>query len=138
MLGEKGKDAVDKDREVVRGIEAGNKGFGKYPQNFNGPLGFAYFEWLDDASRNAVLCAVNASTQASMSMLDGHADKARDELRLSESCSDVSTLLYTVSENAGALYTRYVQGEEQLAQYGAEVAEQCAAALKQQKPTPKQ
>jgi hypothetical protein len=39
-------------------------------------------------------------------------------------------LFYTVSENAGALYTRYVQNEEKLAEDGAEIAEKCVAALK--------
>ena len=43
---------------------------------------------------------------------------------------DVSTLIYTVSENADSLYQRYVEAEEQLANQGAEAAEKCVAILK--------
>jgi hypothetical protein len=64
MLGKEGAEAVAKDREVVAGIEMAIKGFGKNPQAFNGPLGFSFFEWLDDASRNAVLCSANATGKA--------------------------------------------------------------------------
>jgi hypothetical protein len=50
MLGKEGAEAVAKDREVVASLEMAVKGFGKNPQAFNGPLGFTFFEWLDDAS----------------------------------------------------------------------------------------
>jgi len=53
-----------------------------------------------------------------------------DLLHLSQSCSDISTLIYTVSENAGALYERYSKAEEQLAVEGVETAEKCAETLK--------
>lgn len=131
VLGKEGDEAVAKDREVVQGIELAIKGFGKNPQAFNGPLGFSFFEWLDDASRNAVLCSTNASTKAFQSILGGNKDKALSELHLSQSCSDASTLLYTVSENAGALYTKYVESEQKLAAEGARVAQRCAEILKQ-------
>jgi hypothetical protein len=121
-LGKEGAEAVAKDREVVAGLEAAIKGFKKNPQAFNGSLGFAFFEWLDDASRNAVLCSTNALNKAFENTLAGDRNKATSELHLSQSCSDVSTLLYTVSENAGALYTRYVEGEEKLAEQGVQTA----------------
>jgi len=60
----------------------------------------------------------------------GNKDKAESLLHLAQSCNDVSTLIYTVSENAGSLYQRYVEAEEQLAVHGAEVAEECAVTLK--------
>jgi hypothetical protein len=131
VLGNEGAEAVAKDREVVQGIELAIKGFGKNPQAFNGPLGFSFFEWLDDASRNAVLCATNAANKAFKSVLDGDKDNAISELHLSQNCTDASTLLYTVSENAGALYTRYVENEQKLAAEGARVAQKCAEILKQ-------
>ncbi len=96
------------------------------------------FEWLDDASRNAVLCSSNAVNEAFENILNGDKDKATSQLHLSESCANVSTLLYTVSENAGALYTRYVESEQKLAEQGAEVAQQCAEILKQKGASPKQ
>ena len=131
MLGKEGADAVAKDREVVASLELAVKGFGKNPQAFNGPLGFTFFEWLDDASRNAVLCSANAVNKAFESLLDGNKDQAESALHLSHNCTDASTLLYTVSENAGSLYTRYVQTEEKLAEKGGEVAKKCMDALKQ-------
>ena len=130
MLGKEGAEAVAKDREVVASLEMAVKGFGKDPQAFNGPLGFTFFEWLDDASRNAVLCSANAVNKAFENLLDRSKDKAESALHLSHNCTDASTLLYTVSENAGALYTRYVEGEEKVAREGARVAERCAAVLK--------
>lgn len=138
MLGKEGAEAVAKDREVVAGIELAIKGFGKNPQAFNGPLGFSFFEWLDDASRNALLCSSNAMNDAFKSLLDGDKDKATSDLHLSQSCTDVSALLYTVSENAGALYTRFVGGEQKLAEEGARLAQKCAEALKQKSAIPKQ
>ena len=137
MYGKKGEAAVAKDREVVRGIETAIKAFGKNPQAFNGPLGFSFFEWLDDASRNALLCASSALTEGSANMAAGGQAKAAMEISLSQSCMAISTLFYTVSENAGALYTRYVEGEERLAEFSAQVAQKCAEALKQKGVVPK-
>jgi hypothetical protein len=137
MLGKEGADAVAKDREVVAGLELAIKGFGKNPQAFNGPLGFGFFEWLDDASRNAVVCSSTAMNKAFNSVLDGDKDKATSALHLSRSCNDAAALLYTVSENAGALYTRFVESEQKLAEDGARVARQCAEILKQKAAVPK-
>jgi len=137
MYGTKGGDAVAKDREVVRGIETAIKAFGKNPQAFNGPLGFSFFEWLDDADRNALLCASGASTEATVNMMVGDKGKAEIEISLSQRCIAVSTLVYTVSENAGALYTRYVQNEEKVAEQGAQVAQKCVELLKQNGVMPK-
>jgi hypothetical protein len=138
MLAKEGAEAVAKDREVVAGIEMAIKGFGKNPQAFNGPLGFSFFEWLDDASRNAVLCSANATGKAFESLLDGNKEQAESALHLSHNCTDASTLLYTVSENAGALYTRYVEGMAKVAEEGADVAKKCTEALKQKGVVPKQ
>jgi hypothetical protein len=143
MYGKKGEDAVAKDREVVRSIEMAIKGFGKNPQAFNGDLGFSFFEWLDDASRNALVCANSASNEAAMILLTGDKGKAEIEMRLSpkislsQSCLAVSTLFYTVSENAGALYTRYVKNLQKIAEQGAQVAQKCGELLKQNGTMPK-
>src|SRR6266446_7541372 len=137
MLAKKGEDAVAKDREVVRGIETAIRSFGKNPQAFNGPLGFSFFEWLDDADRNALLCASGAATEATVNILTGDKGKAETEISLSQSCNAVATLFYTVSENAGALYTRYVQAEEKVAEQGASVAKKCMEILKQSSAAPK-
>jgi hypothetical protein len=106
MLGKKAQEAAAKDREVVRGLETAIKAFRQKPQGFNGPLGFSFFEWLDDADRNALLCTSGATNEAASRLMDGKVEQAKDLMELAQSCSDASTLLYTVSENAGALYTR--------------------------------
>jgi len=130
LLGKKTQDGLARDRKVVQALEMAIEAFRKDPQGFNGPLGFALFEWIDDADRNALLCATGATTEATKFLLDGNASHADDLVRLGQSCSDASALLYTVSENVGALYTRYVKGEGELAQEGAAVAQKCADALK--------
>lgn len=137
MLGKKGENAVAKDREVVRGIETAIKAFGKNPQAFNGYLGFSFFEWLDDADRNALLWASGAANEATVNMLAGDKGKAETELSLSQRCLAVATLFYTVSENAGALYTGFVQNEVKIAEEGAEVAQKCVEVLKQKGAVPK-
>jgi hypothetical protein len=114
----------------VNALEMAVKAFKGKPQGFNGPLGFSFFEWLDDADRNALLCGSGASGQATLQMMAGNKDKAETLLHLAQSCSAVSTLIYTVSENAGSLYQRYVEAEQQLAVQGAEVAEKCRDILK--------
>ena len=76
--------------------------------------------------------------KASKSILDGSKDKAISEMHLSQNCSDVSMFLYTVSENAGALYTRYVGGQQKLAEEGARLAQRCGEILRQKGGIPKQ
>jgi len=127
----KGEIAVAKDRQVIGALETAIKAFGKNPQAFNSPLGFAFFEWLDDADRNALLCAGSAANEVASDILAGDKGKADVDINLSQNCTTVATLFYTVSENAGALYTRFVQNEEKVAKEGAEIAKKCAEVLKQ-------
>ena len=141
QTGKSATDAVAKDRQVVNGLETALeiavKAFRGKPQGFNGPLGFAFFQWLDDASRNALLCGSGVSAQAALQMMAGNTGKANSLLHLAQSCNDVATLIYTVSENAGSLYLRYVEAEEQLATQGAEVAKRCVEILKKNGAQPK-
>ena len=123
-------EAVARDRQVVKALETAVKSFKSKPQAFNGPLGFAFYQWLDDADRNAVLCGSGAATQAALQMMVGNKDKAGSLLGLAQSCSNVSALIYTVSENAGGLYQRYVEAIGQLTVKAVETAEKCRATLK--------
>lgn len=127
-------EAAANDRHVVAGLETAVKAFKVKPEGFNGPLGFAFFEWLDDASRNAVLCASGASMESEKSLTNGDISRASDLIHLAQNCQDVSALIYTVSENAGALYQRYVEAQEELAVQGAQIATKCADILKKQSP----
>jgi len=138
QLGKDGAEAVAKDRQVVDALEVAMKALKKQPQRFNGQLGFAFFEWLDDASRNALLCSSTALNQLSERMLVGTSEKGIELVHLSQGCMDVSILFYTVSENAGALYERYVKEEQALAENGFKVAQRCTDLLKQQTQTKKQ
>jgi 7-keto-8-aminopelargonate synthetase-like enzyme len=138
QMGKSATDAVAHDRQVVKALETAVKAFKGTPQGFNGPLGFAFFEWLDDAERNAVLCGSGASAQAALQIMAGNKDKADSLLHLAQSCSEVSALIYTVSENTGSLYQRYVAGVAQLAVQAAEAAEKCMDVLKKNSVTPKQ
>ena len=137
-FGKEGVEAVAKDREVVRGLEAGIVGFRKNPQAFNGPLGFSFFEWIDDASRNAALTAQASAALATVALIDGDKDKMQLHLGLSKDFANISGVFYTVSENAGALYTRYVQGIEQAAELGVKTATECSDILKKSKAKPQQ
>ena len=132
-----GADTIAHDRQVVSGLEMAIKAFRAKPQGFNRPLGFAFFEWLDDASRNAALCAGGPSNQAMAELLAGNKDKVESVLHLAHTCADASTLIYTVSENAGSLYQRYVTAEEDLAAQAAEVAQNCTDILKKNGAPPK-
>jgi hypothetical protein len=133
VIGEAGAEALAKDRELVRAIDSAIAVFGKNPQEFNGPLGFAFYEWLDDTTRNALLTAVHASNAATVGLFDGDNHKAESNIELAKDLSNVSTVFYTVSENAGALYSRYVEGEEELAKVGLQVATDCTDFLKKRK-----
>jgi hypothetical protein len=137
QLGEGGVDTIARDRQVVSGLEMAIKAFKGKPQGFNGSLGFTFFEWLDDAARNAALCAAGSSNQAMSALLTGNKDGTEALLHLAQSCAAVSTLIYTVSENAGSLYQRYVDAEQEFAEQTAEVALKCVDALKKKDIPPK-
>jgi len=129
-FGKAGAEAVKKDRETVHGIDVAIVAFGKNPQAFNGPMGFAFFEWLDDACRNALLSSESAMNSATEGLMGGDKQKAQTNIELAKDLVNVSTVLYTVSENAGALYARYVAGEDKLAQVGLKAATDCLDILK--------
>jgi hypothetical protein len=123
-------EAVAKDREVVKAIEMAVQVLKKNPQGFNSAAGFGLFEWLDDASRNAMLCSSTFATQATIALTNREINKATELIHLGQSCMDVSNLIYTVSENAGALYERYAKASQKLTADGAKIAQQCTDTLK--------
>jgi hypothetical protein len=130
QLGKAGAEAVAKDRQVVKAVETAIDVLKKQLQGFNSPAGFALFEWLDDATRNAMLCSQTAMSQSMLFMMAGDTDKANHLIHLSQACMDASTLIYTVSENAGSLYERYVKAEQDLADKGFRVSQECTETLK--------
>jgi hypothetical protein len=131
-LGKRGADAVAKDRQVVQAIETSIEILKKKPQGFNSAAGFLFSEWLDDATRNALLCSQTAMSDASIFAISGKATGLDPLTELSKSCMDVSTLIYTVSENAGALYERYAKAEQDIAERAFESFQKCTAILKKE------
>ena len=51
--------------------------------------------------RNAALCANFAATQVTAEVIDRDADNAKSLLDLAQSCTDVSTLIYTNHHDLG-------------------------------------
>jgi hypothetical protein len=137
QMGKDGTEAASKDRQVIDELEVAIKAFKAQPQRFNGPLGFAFFESLDDADRNIVLCGSGASSQATLQLMTGNTARANSLIELARSCSDADALMYTVSENAASLYERYAEAEAQLATQGVETSEKCMAILKKNSTPPK-
>src|SRR5260221_10847506 len=64
-------EAVTKDRQVVKAIEMAVQVLKKNPQGFNSAGGFALFEWLDDASRNAMVCSTSSMLQSTTFLMAG-------------------------------------------------------------------
>jgi hypothetical protein len=123
--------AVDKDKQVINVLKVALTTLKANPQGFNGPVGFAVILSLDDADRNALLCATQALSQSTITQMGGNLNAANTLVHLSQTCMDASSLLYTVSENASSLYTRYIEGEADLAQMGLETAQKCVTILKE-------
>jgi hypothetical protein len=119
--------AVAKDREVYEGWAVLSKGMKTKPQAFNSRFGVEIVLLLDDASRNAMVC----SSQADLRLTSSRSvSDAQSVLQLGQTCLDTSTLIYTVSENAAALYRKYLEAAEQLTNETADVASRCTDLLK--------
>jgi hypothetical protein len=63
--------------------------------------------------------------------LVGKSEEANALVLHARSCAEDSALLYTISENAGTLYQRYIQSEEALAKEAFGVAQKCTDILKE-------
>ncbi len=127
QMGKSYAEAAAKDRQVVNALETAVKAFKRKPTAFNGRLGFIFFGWLDDADRNALLCASGALLQASQA---GNVDRASTLLHLAQNCQAASTLIYTVSENVNSLYVKYIEADEQLAEQATAAVQKCTDILK--------
>jgi hypothetical protein len=101
------------------------------PQGFNSPAGFDFVLWLDDASRNGLLCSTQASMNSASRIIAGDAAGAESLVHIAQSCQDASTLLYTVSESSSALYTRYLRAGQSMMRQAMETITKCNEALKQ-------
>ena len=126
-----GKDAdVSNDKRVIHGLTVMAKAMTEQPQKFNTAAGFEFVLLLDDASRNAALCNADAIQKGIKVTMEGNMAAAQNYLQLAQSCTAASNLLYMVAENAGALYQRYVSGEEKLAIDAVSTMNKCVEQLK--------
>jgi hypothetical protein len=129
-----GKEAdVSNDKRVIHGLTVMSKAIKEQPQKFNAAAGFEFVLLLDDASRNAALCNADAIQKGIKVTMEGNTGAAQEYLQLAQSCTSASNLLYMVAENAGALYQRYVSGEESLAIEAVGTMNRCVEQLKQKK-----
>jgi len=127
----KDKSGLEKDQQVVEMSAKLLNALRKKPEAFNGLGGLLLLTTLDDASRNAALCAntgMGDMTQEILSKLD--TNTAYQILAVAQKCSDVSLHLYAVSESVNALFVRTVEAQENLNQQANEVLSQCTAALR--------
>jgi hypothetical protein len=124
---------VENDKRVIKGMTVMVKALREHPQRFNSPVGFEFVLLLDDASRNAALCNADAIQKGMKVTIEGDRSAGQNYLQLAQACTGASNLLYNVSETAGALYQRYVNGEESLAIDAVNTMNQCVAKLKQSK-----
>jgi len=124
-------DDIANDKRVIEGLTVMIKAMREHPQRFNSPVGFEFVLLLDDASRNAALCNADAIQKGMRVTLAGNSAAGQSYLQLAQACTGTSNLLYNVSENAGALYQRYVNGEESLAIDAVNTMEKCVEKLKQ-------
>ncbi len=124
---------AEKDREVLIAARDLIPRLQKSPQGFNGPAGFLLITSLDDASRNMAVCMSQGMTQVSTGLAVGlkPSDLER-QMGLAQNCVNVSTLLYTVSENAVNLYDKYLLANYDLQQRQQDAIEQCMKAIKAQ------
>jgi len=129
---------AEKDREVLTAVRDLIPRLQKSPQGFNGPAGFLLITSLDDASRNMAVCMSQGMTRAGTGLVSGmKASDLERPMSLAQSCISVSTLLYTISENAVNLYQKYLLANYDLQQRQQETIDKCLKIL-QTRCTPKQ
>jgi len=104
------------------------------PFAFNGPAGFTLLQSLTAIDRNVLQCEVAASSQSAGYMLAGKPDTSDTLMHLSQSCTDLSTLIFTISEQASSLFKRYVTTEDQQSAQIREEARRCENDLEKIKP----
>jgi hypothetical protein len=127
--------ALEKDRQLVEMYPKLIDPLKKNPSAFNGLGGLLLLTTLDDASRNAALCASSGMTDVSLEAISKmDSTVAYRILAVTKSCIDVSSHLYTVSESVNALFVRYMEAQEDLGQQALEALNRCGAALKSAAP----
>ena len=134
QIGKSVADEIAKDRQTLSTLEMLTKTLKNRRSAFNGLQGFAFLESLHDADRNLSRCVNTASSASTGYMIAGNRDKADSLLRLSESCMDVSVLIYTTSESASNLYKHFIEAQDQWAAHSTQEARKCENELEKIRP----
>jgi hypothetical protein len=123
------KSSMEKDQEVVRLSAKLLDALKKKPEAFNGLGGLLVLTTLDDASRNAALCANAGMLDIAKNILDKpDVNAANRMLAIVGKCTDVSSHLYTVSESVNALLVRNMDAQENLNAEALKSMNECTAA----------
>ena len=124
-----------RDRKVLETWEFARKVLRTKPQGFNSVAGFDVVTMLDDASRNAAIWASSAAVQVVKEITSGKVSPKTDLLvTLIQNANSTCTLLYTVSENAAALYTRFLSWQEETTSKAVSTLQDCTDILKKRPP----
>jgi hypothetical protein len=124
-------DVPDSDKEVLKAWKIGAKALHSNPQGFNSVAGFDIVTMLDDASRNAAIWAGSAGIEIVKEITAGKVTANTDRLiTLIQNANSTSTLLYTVSENAVALYTRFLNWQSEEGAKAVTLLQHCTDVLK--------
>jgi hypothetical protein len=107
-------DSLATDRQLIEVWPKMSGMLKQNPQGFNSEVGFLFVTSLDDASRNAAVCAGEAMRRSSMKLVKGETAGVEELLTLYDNCNSASTLLYTISETAAGMYRRYLHADAEL------------------------
>lgn len=130
----KDPEEIADDKKLIIGLRELAAAFGEKPEKFNQVAAFQYILMLDDASRNATLC-FGSSMQGGMKALAvKDSELAQNYLDLANKCNAASDALYTVSENAAALYQKFLNAFDGLAHQAVDEMERCTDILKKSPP----
>ncbi len=123
--------ALRKDEEVVEMSHKLIEALKKNPGGFHGLGGLLLLSALDDASRNAALCSTSGTGEIAKGLIDRFdAKEAYRIMTIIQTCTDVSTHLYTVSESVHALMVRELEAQQDLNEQATQMANECNAAIK--------
>ena len=134
QIGKSAADEIANDREAVAALEASLKSISAQRGYFNGTRGFEFLQRLGDADRSALHCGFSAASQATGYTIAGNHEKADGLMRLSQSCQDLSTLFYTIWENANSLFRRFIVAQDEWAARSTQEARECSDTLEKNKP----
>jgi hypothetical protein len=128
------KAAIEKDRQVLVALQTSVSALKKDPTAFNSAVAFYFVIWLDDASRNAAICASTAINDSFTVMAaSGNLPDAYSHLSTGQECLSASNLLNTVAESATELYGRFLEANESLLKQSFETVQFCTKKLKGEK-----